>query len=157
MPLGKLLGMSAVAERFWAKVEKTEACWLWSASRNQDGYGLFSIEGRHNVAHRVAYEWLIGPIPTGLQLDHLCRVRNCVNPEHLEPVTCRENVLRGEGLAAINARLTHCSKGHPYVGENLIPKAGGGRRCRACKREWDLRWFAHHASGPNITNETSRE
>lgn len=86
-------------------------------------------------AHRVVYEELVGPIPDGLMLDHLCRVRHCVNPEHLEPVTNRENVLRGEGHSAKAARATHCLKGHPYAGENLRILSNGWRRCRACHRE----------------------
>jgi len=90
-------------ERFWSKVEKTVSCWLWTASTRR-GYGQFVINNKPTPAHRFAYEQLVGDIPRGLQLDHLCRVRNCVNPEHLEPVTSRENILRGEGICAVAAR-----------------------------------------------------
>lgn len=85
-------------------------------------------------AHRYAYEHFIGPIPEGLQVDHLCRVRNCVNPDHLEAVTCRENVLRGDGVAAANARATHCPQGHAYDEANTYTWTNGGRHCRACAR-----------------------
>ena len=87
-----------ISARFWAKVDKTETCWLWTGGQSA-GYGRFGFKGRPNLgAHRFAYELLVGPIPPGLDLDHLCRVRNCVNPDHLEPVTRRENLLlRGGG------------------------------------------------------------
>ncbi|MFI1562215.1 HNH endonuclease [Streptomyces sp. NPDC020490] len=83
--------------RFWARVDKTApgGCWVWTGSVESKGYGAPTINGAKRPAHRVAYEDLVGPIPEGLHLDHLCRVRRCVNPEHLEPVTSRENALRG--------------------------------------------------------------
>jgi hypothetical protein len=118
--------------RFWPKVDRTGACWLWTAHIGKDGYGTFSIDGHHHRAHRVAWVLLHGPIPDGLQIDHLCRVRHCVNPDHLEPVTQRENILRGEGLSAQAIRRTHCRQGHEYAGANLINRRGGGRDCRAC-------------------------
>ncbi len=80
---------------FFAKVEFTDACWLWTASTDWYGYGWFWV-GAPRRAHRVCYEWLVGPIPAGLELDHLCRVPACVRPEHLEPVTHAENVRRGD-------------------------------------------------------------
>jgi hypothetical protein len=89
-------------ERFWWKVHKTTTCWLWRAALDRHGYGLFHPHGTHTVlAHRWAYQSLIGPIPEELEIDHLCRVRHCVNPAHMEPVTCGENVRRG--LAARQA------------------------------------------------------
>ena len=81
--------------RFWSKVEKTETCWIWRGARDDKGYGSLGINGKILRAHRVSYEWLIGPIPEGLVLDHLCRVPPCVNPAHLEPVTQGENSRRG--------------------------------------------------------------
>lgn len=85
-----------IEARFWAKVDKTETCWLWTAAiRRRSGYGVFSHQARTMLAHRFAYELLVGPIPDGLVIDHLCRVRHCVNPDHLEPVTQRENLRRG--------------------------------------------------------------
>lgn len=122
--------------RFWAKVADPDAkgCWLWQGSTS-DGYGLFAVGGKTNLAHRYSYAHLIGPIPEGLTLDHLCRVRACVNPAHLEPVTRGENVLRGTGCVAQNARKTHCLNGHPLDGENLLRHEikRGHRRCRICR------------------------
>lgn len=133
--------MTPPLERFWPKVERTETCWLWQAKINNRGYGLFSYDGRMQAAHRVAYELLVGPIPEGLDIDHLCAVRHCVNPAHLEPVTHRENLLRGSGFAAVNAAKTHCPYGHEYTPENTYtsPHPDGGRICRTCKRERDAR------------------
>lgn len=90
-----------------------DGCWGWTGSPNGNGYGHARVDGKTYVAHRYVYQSTVGPIPEGLQLDHLCRNRMCVNPSHLEPVTHRENVLRGQGHAAINARKTHCSCGLP--------------------------------------------
>lgn len=125
---------------FWAKVEKTEACWLWMASKCQGGYGRFRVGGvgRKKIqAHRFAYELLVGPVPDNLDLDHLCRVRDCVNPAHLEPVTRRENLLRGETLIAAQVLRTHCPRGHPYDEQNTRVYRGM-RSCRACDRRKQL-------------------
>lgn len=131
--------------RFDEKVEldpKT-GCWEWQACRCSGGYGNFRHKGRVVVAHRLAYETLVGPIPEGLDIDHLCRNRKCVNPHHLEPVTRRENILRGEGQGAKHARKTHCQHGHPLSGENLyINPASGQRVCRECLRGFTR---AYHA------------
>lgn len=123
-------------ERFWPKVNKNgpNGCWLWTASLTR-GYGVFHMGGGASnmaYAHRVAYEWLVGPIPEGLVIDHLCRNPACVNPDHLEPVTNRENILRGEGASARNARKTHCDLGHPLSGDNLVPGARV-RKCLTCQ------------------------
>jgi len=119
-------------QRFWEKVNKTETCWLWQAVKI-NGYGQFNVKSRKRTyAHRFSYELLKGKIPESKYLDHLCRVRNCVNPAHLEPVTHRENVLRGEGRAAKNSKKTHCPKGHPYSGYNLCIANDGSRKCRIC-------------------------
>lgn len=124
-------------ERFMEKVtESPDGCWLWSSSVRPNGYGEFHYEGRTVLAHRWVYARLAGPIPDGLQLDHLCRVRACVNPDHLEPVTQRENLLRGESPSAVHARKTHCPNGHDYeLHGKRNPR--GDRRCRTCERE---RW-----------------
>lgn len=123
-----------VQEQFWEKVNKTESCWLWTGGLTAMGYGSFRAQHEHGVtrvAHRFAYLTLVGPIGDGLELDHLCRVRHCVNPAHLEPVTHRENVRRGGGPTAANARKTHCINGHPLTGSNLQP-GRKQRRCREC-------------------------
>ena len=124
-------------ERFWTKVEKTEDCWLWTASKNADGYGQFGrIDGKMVSAHRFAYELMVGPIPDGLAIDHLCRIRHCVNPEHLEAVTHRENCLRGIEAATDRARKTHCLRGHLFDEDNTYcpPEHPQERTCRKCKR-----------------------
>lgn len=125
--------------RFWAKVEKEghDGCWVWtgalSAARS-NAYGCFRIDGASVRAHRWAYEHFVGPIPDGLTIDHLCRNTRCVNPAHLEAVTQRENNLRGIGPPAVNARKTHCVRGHPLSGDN-VRIWGGARWCRECRRE----------------------
>lgn len=123
------------AIRFWAKVEKTERCWIWiGALRNN--YGRFGLTPKVIVqAHRFAFENLIGPIPEGLHLDHLCRNTRCVNPDHLEPVTSKTNTQRGKA-GTKDAIKTHCPKGHPYEGDNLeFHLSEGKRRCRTCRNE----------------------
>lgn len=121
------------AERFWAKVDKTDGCWLWTSNISTAGYGLFKIAQRGYVAHILAYETLVGSVPDGLELDHLCKVRRCVNPEHLEPVTQRENIMRANGFAALNARKDACPNGHAYDAKN--PR--GSRICTVCKSAYD--------------------
>lgn len=122
-------------------------CWL-VPTRHPDGYARIAeggTGGRMLMAHRVSYEYFVGPIPEGLTLDHLCRVHNCVNPEHLEPVTQRVNILRGFGAAATNARKTHCPQGHEYTPENTY-RDEGRRVCRICKREGVQRCRRAHLS-----------
>lgn len=122
-------------ERFWAKVNKTDSCWLWTASKNGSGYGQFWDGTRFFYAHRFSYELLVGPIPEGLELDHLCRVHACVNSMHLEAVSHRENTLRGTGASARNAARTHCAHGHLFDETNTIhDRAKGWRSCRECRQ-----------------------
>lgn len=107
--------MAIVDPRVAAKIDDTagpDECWLWKASTTTLGYGQVQFEGRLRRAHRVVFETLVGPIPPGLQLDHLCRNPGCVNPAHLEPVTPRENTLRGLAPSAVNSRKIHCPQGH---------------------------------------------
>ncbi len=110
-------------------------CWLWTSKLNNVGYGTMKIFGGYALAHRLSYELFVGSIPEGLVIDHLCHNRACVNYEHLEPVTSRENILRGKGLAAQNAVKTHCPKGHPLSGDNVRYCAGRRRQCRTCSIE----------------------
>ena len=131
------------ALRFWSKVRFTDTCWLWTgfAHGRGGGYGNFAMGNKREVqAHRWAYEFCVGPIPEGLQLDHLCRVRLCVLPDHLEPVTGRVNTLRGVGACAVNARKTHCTNGHEFSIENTYRRKEGGRRCRTCQKRAVTRW-----------------
>jgi len=112
-------------------------CWLWCGGLDSRGYGQLGVDGVTLRAHRVAYEAYVGPIPEGLELDHLCRERRCVNPDHLEPVTRSVNVRRGlapEVNAARNLAKTHCPHGHPYEGDNVRVHPNGGRSCRTCDR-----------------------
>lgn len=121
-------------ESFLAKVDKTDTCWLWTGATRPTGYGQFWLNGQCIGAHRAAYLLLVGPIPEGLQLDHLCRTPRCVNPAHLEPVTQLENTMRGESFAVTNALKTHCPNGHPYSIENTLHSRTSGRICRICRR-----------------------
>lgn len=119
-----------IEERFWAKVTKTKKCWLVKASSG--GYGKFNVGAKTYLAHRFAYQLLKGDIPKGLTLDHLCRIRNCVNPEHLEPVTQQTNTLRGVGITARNAKKTTCHRGHPFDGLYVVKLTRLGRSCSKC-------------------------
>jgi hypothetical protein len=137
--------------RFWAKVDKRGpmsehrpdlgACWVWTGGKDRLGYGHFWLDRSHVLAHRFAYELLVGPIAGSLEMDHLCRVRHCVNPHHLEQVTHRVNTLRGTCPSAQAARVTHCPQGHAYNEENT--RIYQGRRyCRECSREASRRYKA---------------
>jgi hypothetical protein len=122
--------------RFWEKVDKDgrNGCWVWTASL-RNGYGHFGYsEGDARYAHRLSYEWLRGDIPVEMTIDHLCRNRLCVNPDHLEVVSRGENARRG---LKVRPEKTHCPRGHPYVGDNVRVNSRGARECRTCKR---TRW-----------------
>jgi|SRR5215469_2704963 len=117
--------------------EPNSGCWIWLGGVNKaTGYAEFYISKERKVlGHRFSYEWNVGPISPELQVDHKCRVRCCVNPDHLQLVSCRENILLGETLAAANAAKTHCPKGHEYSAQNVMITIDGYRRCRECSRQ----------------------
>jgi hypothetical protein len=130
--------------RFWERIDvhQPAGCWEWRGAQIKGGYGQFATF-RHGgfMAHRVAYELLIGPIAQGMQLDHLCRNRLCCNPDHLQPVSAMVNTHRGHGPAGENAKKTHCKNGHAFTPENTFyfPSQHGRRTCRTC-------WQARSAS-----------
>jgi hypothetical protein len=125
-------------ERFWEKVNKRGPipahrpelgpCWVWTAAKSR-GYGRFWLNGRFVKAHRFAF----GPIPVGLEPDHLCLNKACVRRSHMEAVTPRAHIIRGGNRAALNARKTHCQHGHPFDPANTYTYPDGRRECRACR------------------------
>lgn len=140
----ELINDTRLPAHFWRNVyiNLDTGCWCWRTGPDVNGYGRTSLNGRRGLAHRVAYTALVGPVPPHLDLDHLCRVRHCVNPGHLEPVTRRENTLRGRAgrvNAELAAQRTHCGNGHERNDKNTRYAADGRRYCRACEREWRQR------------------
>lgn len=149
--------------------EPNTGCWLWTAGE-RGGYGRVrwrDAAGRNvnSPAHRVVYELLKAPIPSGLDIDHRCRNTYCVNPDHLEPVTPRENTLRGFGPSSLNAKKTECPKGHPLSGDNLYVKPDGRRVCRTCKsaeqqsrrKPWPLMTTCKRYGHPRMKNQRCPE
>ena len=152
--------------RFWSKVNKNgpvhptlgTPCWSWTSTIDRDGYGRSNSKVRFGtrMAHRISWMLSNGPIPNGLTIDHLCRVRNCVNPMHLEPTTNRENSLRGIGPGAINARKTHCIHGHELP-EARISCGRIKRRCLECNRRICLDYWRRNPRPSNRTKATDQQ
>lgn len=128
--------MADWVQRLWDKVYVSPDCWEWFGPVHTKGYGLLKVDGATRLAHRLSYEMLVGPIPEGLVIDHLCRVTHCVNPDHLEAVTQRENIRRGVNPAAASMSKEHCTAGHEFTPENTYvpPKRPNRRQCKACQR-----------------------
>lgn len=132
-------------ERFWGKVEKKEGCWEWVGSSSR-GYGEMQWEHKLKKAHRISYELLKGKIPEGLEIDHLCRNKLCVNPDHLEPVTKKENIRRMRVITRVqyvikNRARTHCVNGHPLTENNIYIDSTDMRRCKQCNRDKVSRFY----------------
>ena len=120
-----------------SRIDATGDCWEWTGYRDRDGYGTVSYRDTKWLVHRIVWEALVGPIPDGLEVDHLCRNRSCCNPDHLEPVSCKENIRRGvtgKATGLLRRAKTHCPHGHPYSGDNLYLRPSGSRECRICNR-----------------------
>lgn len=129
-----------ILARLFSKIEKSteyfyngSACWIWTAFKDDNGYGHCTVNGLGWVSHRILYHIFVETIPPELDCDHLCRRPFCVNPAHIEPVTNYVNTMRGENMTAINARKTHCPKGHDYA--LYTRKKKKGRDCLICHRE----------------------
>ncbi len=128
--------MTNIVNRLLAKCVPVpeSGCWLWLDHTERGGYGMIWYGKGKVLAHRLSYECFVGSIPKGMQLDHLCRVRCCINPYHLEPVTAKVNVQRSSGIAAANMAKTHCVKGHEFTKDNTYITTRGERSCRECGR-----------------------
>lgn len=166
-PLGSHFGSNE--ERFMQRVEKrSNGCWLWLGPLTPNGYGRFWMNGKRWWVHRASYELFVGPIPDGLQIDHLCHTydencpagacdhRRCVNPEHLEPVTIRENSIRGRGFCGQQARQTHCKRGHEFTDNNTHITARGERVCRECMRMHNLKNYDKRAARLGVKPRSDR-
>lgn len=125
-------GFKNTMPQILAQIEKTSNCWIWKGSTNGDGYGQTCWKGKTLGAYRLMYELSKGKMPRDKCLDHLCRNRLCVNPDHLEPVTNKENILRGFGICGVNARKTHCKRGHEFDFYNTLVHKDGRRQCKEC-------------------------
>lgn len=128
-------------ERLWAKVDKSEKCWIWTAAVDGNGYPSMGFNKRVVTVPRLVARVCLGWFDPSFHIDHLCRTPRCVRPSHLEPVSQRINILRGVGASAVNAVKTHCPRGHPYAGKNIVTLQNGGRWCRTCKQEYERSYY----------------
>lgn len=154
----------SLEERFWGKVSKTNSCWLWTGALNpQTGYGTIFISWLGNnrqktqTTHRLVWELMRGPIPDGLTIDHLCRVRSCCNPDHLEPVTLAENTRRSPKVGRGRTIKTHCRQGHLFDEENTVRTTKGTRRCRACRDAYMREYLVRNPKDPEKSRAYMRE
>lgn len=137
-----------VGPRFWAKVDKSDpaGCWPWTAYVMTNGYGQFKLDGKMQLVHRVAYELAVGPIPQGLEIDHVkargCTRTDCCNPAHLEAVTGYVNNMRSNSRSAMQSRQTHCQNGHEFTPENTKRETDGSRKCRTCRLKYRRERYA---------------
>lgn len=147
-------------EAFWARVDKNGpgGCWLWTGHLQPSGYARTRTpSGSSRAVHLIVYEMLVGPIPHGMQIDHVCHTRacnggsscahrRCCNPQHLQPVTPLQNLARSSNFIATNLMTSHCPRGHPYSGENLRVNSRGARECRTCRNE-EMRLYYQRRKG----------
>jgi hypothetical protein len=135
---GSIAGPPSVLQRFWSNIDRngTGGCWVWQGEVTNT-YGRIFVGGerKRQLVHRFAYEMFVGPIEPGMEIDHVCKVRLCANPDHLDQVTGRENKLRSIGFASANAKKTECIHGHPFDERNTHVTKNGQRKCRACDRD----------------------
>lgn len=165
MPRSKIEAAKSDAQRFWERVQQTDTCWVWIGGKSAEGYGGFSVGSRpagtlrHVGAHRFAYELLVGPIPEGAHLDHLCRNTSCVRPDHLEPVSSWENIQRGKpSPPVLNKQKTCCVHGHEFTPENTWRDRRGSRHCRVCMRARWRKWDrSRRAQRPSVANSVKAE
>lgn len=129
-------------------IEAPSGCWVWTGTRNRGGHGRIQINGSNAYVHRVAYELYVGPIPEGLEIDHLCRRPACLNPRHLQAVTPSVNVRRGTSPGARAARRDKCSAGHSFAEHGAVRH--GRRICRPCRREYCAQWRTDVAAGRRV-------
>lgn len=139
--LPKGVSPKPVLPRLMQRRRMEGGCWTYDGARNDHGYGQIKVNGKLQYAHRVAYELFVGPIPDGLELDHLCRNPACFRPSHLEAVTHRENALRGESPGAIATRTGRCMRGHELTDDNVWLSGGTHRQCRTCGSERNRQWY----------------